>query len=152
MLNIITKIEGIIPIKDSTLIKFLKNLNNFFLILYALATLGAIGFLVYDSTDTLSNMSYWAEDYRATYEKEMREDEAKIMEYKSNNPGEEIPSYLDEPILLYDLWEVEYYENYGIMDYMMDIGFWILLSVLVGFPICILYYKFNRIVLDKLSE
>tara|TARA_R110002153_G_C13331256_1_gene498010 strand:- start:3366 stop:3821 length:456 start_codon:yes stop_codon:yes gene_type:complete len=151
MLNIITKIEGIIPIKDSTLIKFLKNLNNFFLILYALATLGAIGFLVYDSTDTLSSMSYRAEDYRATYEKEMREYEAEIMEYKSNNPGEEIPSYMD-PNNYMDMEEVEYYENYGIMNYMMDIGFWILLSVLVGFPICILYYKFNRIVLDKLSD
>ena len=150
--KITTKIERIIPIKDSTLIKFLKNLNNFFLILYALASIGAIGFLVYDSTNQVSNMSYWAKEYRASYEKEMREYEAEIMEYKSNNPGEEIPSYMDEPILLNDLDEIEYYENYGIMNYMMEIGFWILLSVLVGFPIYILYYKFNRIVLDKLSK
>lgn len=150
--KITTKIERIIPIKDSTLIKFLKNLNNFFLILYALSSIGAIGFLVYDSTNQVSNMSYWAEKDRATYEKEMREYEAEIMEYKSNNPGEEIPSYMDEPILSIDLYDLEYYENYGIMNYMMEIGFWILLGVLVGFPIYVLYYKFNRILLDKLSE
>jgi hypothetical protein len=145
--KITTKIERIIPIKDSTLIKFLKNLNNFFLILYALASIGAIGFLVYDSTNQVSNMSYLAEEYRA----EMREYEAEIMEYKSNNPGEEIPSYMNERIQRLQN-DIVSYENYGIMDYMMEIGFWILLSVLVGFPIYILYYKFNRIVLDKLSE
>jgi hypothetical protein len=193
MKKIAAFLEKIIPIKDSSLVRFLKFMNDLFLILSAVSVIAALGFLVYDIKNEANNIKESIQvnkEYKKLYESFKVE---VIKDYQAENPEEDMPSdyslsdyrekwsplfnemeekqmdcysfyggegeYLGTPISFDDIDEgIEeltntinnsggWFNNY--MDYM---GYWILLGVFVGFPFCVLYYKINRIKLNKLSE
>ena len=55
MKKIAAFLEKIIPIKDSSLVRFLKFMNDLFLILSAVSVIAALGFLVYDINNEANN-------------------------------------------------------------------------------------------------
>ena len=184
-------LEKIIPIKDSSLVRFLKFMNDLFLVLSAVSVIAALGFLVYDIKNEANNIKESIQvkkEYKKLFESFKVE---VIKDYQAENPEEDIPS----DYRLVDYWEkwaplveeienkqMELYSFYlgetkrlgvpnsieeideGIEEltidksegwfnfYMYYMGYWILLGVFVGFPFCVLYYKINRIKLNKLSE
>ena len=184
-------LEKIIPIKDSSLVRFLKFMNDLFLVLSAVSVIAALGFLVYDIKNEANNIKESIQvkkEYKKLFESFKVE---VIKDYQAENPEEDIPSDYH----LVDYWEkwaplveeienkqMELYSFYlgeterlglpnsieeidegieeltidnseGWFNFYMDyMGYWILLGVFVGFPFCVLYYKINRIKLNKLSE
>jgi len=189
MKKITTLLEKIIPIKDSSLISFLKFSNELFLILSLISIIGATGYSFYEG-------NHMANDYKETninlkegkkliesYKNEVlkdfqtgdygEKDIAELYLYQIDQAG-----YDSTQNAMYDLLNSSYYfytphfdmpSTYNEIDealeysfvemtegwfntYMWTFGYWILLGVFVGFPFCILYYKINRIKLNKLSE
>lgn len=191
MKKIAAFLEKIIPIKDSSLVRFLKFINDLFLVLSAVSVIAALGFLVYDIKNEANNIKEIIQvnkEYKKLFESFKVE---VIKDYQAENPEEDIPSdyYLsgywekwgplfremeEKQMDCYSFYggesvylgEPHYYEEIdeGIEEltidnstgwfnsYMDYMGYWILLGVFVGFPFCVLYYKINRIKLNKLSE
>jgi len=191
MKKIAAFLEKIIPIKDSSLVRFLKFINDLFLVLSAVSVIAALGFLVYDIKNEANNIKESIQvnkEYKKLFESFKVE---VIKDYQAENPEEDIPSdyylsgYREKWRPLFEemeekdsysfyggessyLGDPDYYEEIdegieklttriqdstGWFNYYMDyMGYWILLGVFVGFPFCVLYYKINRIKLNKLSE
>ena len=196
MKKIAAFLEKIIPIKDSSLVRFLKFINDLFLVLSAVSVIAALGFLVYDIKNEANNNKESIQVYKE-FKKLFESFKVEVIkDYQAENPEKDIPSdyplsdysekwgplfremeekrsesyhfywtpqkYLGLPYTIEEIDEgieeltlnIEDVEDSAewFKSYMNSMGYWFLLGVFVGFPFCVLYYKINRIKLNKLSE
>ena len=192
MKKITTLLEKIIPIKDSSLISFLKFSNELFLILSLISIIGATGYSFYEGNHmanytkerniNLKEGKKLLESYKNEVLKNFQTGdygekdiaELNLLQFdEAGNPtklsagyfstqdamGEILGGYFDMPSTYNEIDEVlesdiffEMTDEGWFDSYMWTFGYWTLLGVFVGFPFCILYYKINRIKLNKLSE
>ncbi|MDA9262406.1 hypothetical protein N9P55_01415 [bacterium] len=184
MKKITTLLEKIIPIKDSSLISFLKFSNELFLILSLISIIGATGYSFYEGNNmanytkerniNLKEGKKLLESYKNEVLKNFQtgdygeKDIAELDLYQIDQAGynstqdamhEILGEYFDMPSTYNEIDEVlesdiffEMIDEGWFDSYMWTFGYWTLLGVFVGFPFCILYYKINRIKLNKLSE
>ena len=182
MKKITTLLEKIIPIKDSSLISFLKFSNELFLILSLISIIGATGYSFYEGNNmanytkerniNLKEGKKLLESYKNEVLKDFQtgdygeKDIAELYLHQIDEAGyfstqdamhEILGEYFDMPSTYNEIDEALEYSFVEMTEgwfntYMWTFGYWILLGVFVGFPFCILYYKINRIKLNKLSE